>query len=135
MADGSQILSKQDEAVVNAAHSRDQGRDAVIATDLSGRVLYWNDAAVRLYGWEAADVVGHNILDVTPTRGSGEAAAQIMEDLRHTGEWTGQFIVKHRDGTPMMAHVHNVVVRDGDLAIGVIGVSRPTGRAAEPRAD
>ena len=103
----------------------------MIATDLSGRILYWNEAAVRLYGWNETDAVGRNILDVTPTRGSGEAAAQIMEDMRHTGEWTGEFIVKHQDGTPMIAHVHNIVVREGDVAVGVVGVSRPASRGLD----
>jgi PAS domain S-box-containing protein len=135
MADSPQLFSKHDEAVVDAARSRDQGVDAVIATDPSGRILYWNDAAAQIYGWSEAEVVGRNILDVTPTRGSGEAAEQIMEDMRHSDEWTGEFIVRHRDGTPMIAHVHNMVVRDDDAVVGVVGVSRPRSRSTPPRGD
>ena len=114
----------ENEAVIQAARSRDQGREAVIATDVSGSILYWNEHAASLYGWTATEVLGRNILDVTPTRGSGDAAAQIMEDMRGGEGWTGEFIVKHRDGTPMIVHVSNFPVHDGDSMIGVVGVSR-----------
>jgi PAS domain S-box-containing protein len=34
----------------------DAVEQAVIATDLSGHVIYWNAFAERLYGWSAAEV-------------------------------------------------------------------------------
>jgi PAS domain-containing protein len=40
--------------------------DAVIATDPDGRVIL-NRAAQELYGWRPEEVLGRNILDVTPT--------------------------------------------------------------------
>ena len=129
----SQTFLNENEAVIEAARSRDQGHQAVIATDVGGRILYWNDQAASLYGWAAAEVLGRNILDVTPTRGSGDAAAQIMEDMRSGGEWSGEFIVKHRDGTPMIVHVSNFPVSDGDSVTGVVGVSRRATQKTPPR--
>jgi PAS domain S-box-containing protein len=114
--------------IIEAARSRDRGRDAVIATDVAGTIVYWNDQAAFLYGWDAEDAIGKNVLDVTPTRNSSDGAAQIMEELRLGQEWTGEFIVKRRDGTPMIAHVENFVVRDRETVIGVVGVSRPATR-------
>jgi PAS domain S-box-containing protein len=115
--------SKGDEVVINAARSRDDGQHAVIATDVAGRMVYWSVAAMLLYGWNADEVLGHNILDITPTRRSGDAAAEIMEDMRGGNEWSGEFIVKHRDGSPMLARVRNSIVRVGDTVVGVVGVS------------
>ena len=69
----------------------------MIATDAAGRILYWNDQAAFLYGWEAEDVIGKNVLDITPTRNSTDTATQIMEEMRAGNEWAGQFIVKHRE--------------------------------------
>jgi two-component system, cell cycle sensor histidine kinase and response regulator CckA len=40
--------------------------DAVYTVSLDGRYLAWNDAAARLYGWNAADVIGRSIFDVVP---------------------------------------------------------------------
>ena len=130
MADDSPIFpsGSNTEAVVKAARSRDDGADAVIATDSTGRILYWNDRAAHLYGWSGAEVLGRNILDVTPTNRSGDAAAEIMEEMRGGSEWSGEFILKHRDGSPILARVRNTVVRVGDVVVGIVGVSHPSTR-------
>src|SRR5215207_220269 len=96
---------EQMNAIVEAARSRDTSGMAVIATDAAGTIVYWNEQAAFLYGWEPEEAIGKNVLDVTPTRRSTDDATQIMEELRLGREWTGEFIVKHRDGTPIMAHV------------------------------
>jgi len=118
-------------AVVEAARAHDTGTAAVIGTDIAGTILYWNDGAADLYGWEAQDAIGQNILDITPTRNSTDAATQIMEDLRDGHEWTGEFIVRRRDGTPIIAHVTNHVVREKEVVIGVVGISQRAAPAGD----
>ena len=54
---------------------------AIVSTDLAGRVTYWNRAAEALYGWTRDEVMGRPILDITPTPAGAEAAAR---DLRQT---------------------------------------------------
>src|SRR5688572_22920705 len=85
---------------------------AVVATTLDGRIVYWNSAANRIYGWREEEVLGRDILEVTPSRVSQETAAEIMERLRAGAIWTGQFQVRHRDGEEFMALVRDVPVRD-----------------------
>ena len=130
----SSFSPEQTNAVVDAARSRDTGGLAVIATDAAGTIVYWNDQAASLYGWEPDEAIGRNVLDVTPTRNSTDNATQIMEELRLGQEWTGEFIVKHRDGTPMMAHVSNFLVRERQNVIGVVGISKPASRKGPPGA-
>lgn len=38
---------------------------AIIATDLQGRIIYWNQAADELYGWTTEEVMGRPIVEVT----------------------------------------------------------------------
>jgi len=137
MADDSPILSSTatHETVVQAARARDDGNHAVIGTDAAGRILYWNERAADLYGWNVDEVLGRNVLDVTPTRRSGDAAAEIMEEMRSGSEWTGEFIVRHRDGSPMLAQVKNTVVRQGEAVVGFVGISRPSNGKPPKRAD
>ncbi|HET9590272.1 MAG TPA: PAS domain S-box protein, partial [Anaerolineales bacterium] len=45
---------------------------AAIATDLVGRVIYWNPAAERLYGWSTSEALGRLITELTPAEQSEE---------------------------------------------------------------
>lgn len=111
------------ELILAAAERADQSQ-AVIATDAEGQIVYWNDRAEELYGHRAPEAMGHNVIDMTPTMMSRDEATEIMECLRQGEVWRGGFIVRHRDGTPMMVHVEDVpVLRDG-VVIGVVGTSR-----------
>ncbi len=101
--------------------------EAVIATDRRGTVVYWNRAAERLFGWPAEDVLGRDVLELTPTPEARAMAAQIMERLAAGEEWAGEFLLHHRDGTVFPALVTSTAVRDasGEI-VGVVGVSRDT---------
>ncbi len=102
---------------------------AVIATDLDGRVVTWNAAAEELYGWPAADALGHDITEVTVPKVSKQAAAEIMTALREGRSWSGGFPVRRRSGELLHALVTDSgVYRDGKL-IGIVGASLNLGDA------
>jgi PAS domain S-box-containing protein len=77
--------------------------EAVIATDLSGKVLFWNAVAERLYGWTWEQAVGRQIEELLVTPNSRAAAAKIMKQLRQGKSWSGKFKVRRRDGTEFIA--------------------------------
>jgi PAS domain S-box-containing protein len=97
---------------------------AIVATDLEGNITYWNRAAEQLYGWQEAEVLGRNIVNVTPAETSQEQAINIMNRLIEGEHWSGEFIAKRRDGTIFPAIVTNSPITDdkGDI-VGIIGVS------------
>ncbi len=87
---------------------------SIIATDLDGTILAWNAGARRLYGYEAADVLGkssvfvlHHAADVT----SGRAQA-ILDEVRRTGIWSGELARVRADRTPFTANVTITLRRD-----------------------
>ena len=98
--------------------------EAVIATDLQGAILYWNEAAERTYGWKSSEVIGKNVLDVTPDDDSKIHASEIMAVLKKGNSWSGEFLVRHRDGHRFPVKVTNTSILDdqGNLT-GIIGVS------------
>jgi len=113
-----------DEIVRRRAEAIAAGGKAVIATDVNGRILYWNDAAEELYGWASAEVLGLNVVDVTPAPLSQPEAAQVMKLLRSAESWTGSFKVRDKAGRTFAVQVTDTPVLDeyGKL-IGIIGVS------------
>src|SRR5689334_14603942 len=42
----------------------DQVVNAVIATDLEGSIIFWNQFATTLYQWTAAEALGQKLLDL-----------------------------------------------------------------------
>lgn len=98
--------------------------EAVIATDLAGTVTFWNAAAERMYGWRADEVIGRNVVDVTPSDASRDEAERLMACMRRGETWRGRFEVRRRDGSTFPALVTDTPLLDraGRLA-GIIGVS------------
>ncbi|GAA6621465.1 PAS domain S-box protein [Scytonema sp. NUACC26] len=97
---------------------------AVIATDLDGIIIYWNRFAETLYGWLAQEVIGKDIMDVVLTKASRKQAIEIMSDLQQGKSWSGEFLVRHRDGTPFLALVtDSPIYNDQGILIGVVGIS------------
>ena len=98
---------------------------AVVAVDLSGRIVYWNRFAEGLYGWPAEEAVGRPIGEViiVPEDQAGRAE-EIWSELVAGRGWSGEFVVGRRDGSVFPAMVTDTPVLDerGDL-VGVIGVS------------
>lgn len=102
----------------------DAVEQAVIATDPTGAIVYWNRFAERLYGWSSDEVLGCPVEEVTPAPSSEDEAAEILARLGRGESWSGRFRVRRRDGTDFLAQVWDSPVHDskGEL-IGVVGVS------------
>ena len=114
--------------VIAAAHAHDGGDHAVIATDPAGTIVYWSNTAESVYGWPASETLGRNIVDITPTNNTVDEAMHIMEQLRRGESWSGDFILRHRDGRPIYGHVTDVPVLHENVVIGIVGLSRQARR-------
>ena len=97
---------------------------AVIATDPQGNIIYWNQAASQLYGWEVTEVMGRNITDVTPVSDLQESAESIMARLRNGEVWSGEYRVRNRAGQEFPVYVTDTPVIGPDEELtAIIGVS------------
>ena len=106
------------------AHLLDAVEQAVIATDLEGKIIYWNSFAERLYGWSASEALAANIIDITPAASLREQAEEILSSLKRGESWSGEFMVRRRDGTefPVMVTDSPIFNEQAEL-IGMVGVS------------
>jgi PAS domain S-box-containing protein len=115
---------RAEEAIAYQAHLLDTVEQAVVATDLQGTIKSWNRFAETLYGWSASEALGNNILDLLPAMVSKERAQEIMSTLRDGESWSGEFLVRRRDGSNFPAMVTDTpIYSDEGAIIGVVGVS------------
>lgn len=97
---------------------------SVISTDTAGLITYWNRAAEKIYGYSAEEVVGRPIYEVTVPQTSEQQAHEIMQQLAAGHVWSGEFMVKRRDGTTFLAQVLNMPMTDSEGSLtGILGVS------------
>jgi diguanylate cyclase (GGDEF)-like protein/PAS domain S-box-containing protein len=96
----------------------------VIATDLEGKVLYWNRAAEETYGWSSEEALGRSLRDLTVPKVSLEKVEEVVSELRAGRTWSGEVLLKRKDGSYVPVFVTATPLFDarGDLA-GMIGVS------------
>src|SRR5690606_20133866 len=108
--------------------------DAVLMTDVEGRVVYLNSAAHRLTGWSIAEAHGRPIDEIAPLE--HEESREKVASPAHTALQTDQVIqpgfhnmVIHREGTafPVEDSAAPIRARDGSVA-GAVLVLRPVGR-------
>jgi len=59
--------------------------EAIICADRQGRILFWNRAAERLFGYSEGDVLGHPLLIIMPAR-FREAHQERLTRYERTGE-------------------------------------------------
>ena len=101
----------------------DSVQQAVVVTDLDGTISYWNRFAETLYGWTSDEVIGRNIIDITPSEITLEQAEAIMTQLATGASWTGEFLVCRRDGASFWAEVSDTPVFEDGILVGIIGTS------------
>jgi PAS domain S-box-containing protein len=80
---------------------------SVIAKDLEGKILLWNEGARRLYGYEPDEVVGRansSILHVPEDVAAG-VPAQIMRTALEKGKWEGSISRQRKNGEQFTARL------------------------------
>ncbi len=119
-----QALRESEQRLRMQADMLDHIGQAVIATDLDGRIVFANRAVQELYGWSPEEILGRNVIEVTVPQMALDQAAQIMERLQRGDSWDGDFVVRHQSGRVFPVHVTNSPLLDDQRRMaGIIGIS------------
>ncbi len=87
--------------------------EAVMIVSLANKVLLWNPAAARLFGWTDAEALGR-----TPEELLGLDDPAVVADYRtlveRDGFWNGELRAKSRDGRKLSVDCRITLVRDDE---------------------
>lgn len=101
-----------------------QVRHAVVATDLNGKIIYWNPYAEQMYQWNGEEVIGKTILEVMIPPANHAQTRQIIKNIMNRGHWEGELTVCRKDYSQFPVHLVQVLLSDTQgHPIGYVGVS------------
>ncbi len=97
---------------------------AVLATDLKGRIIYWNKFAETLYGWKASEIIGAKLRDNIPIKTWVDDDRTAKKRLGRKETRSGEILVRRKDGTAFPAMVSITPLRDPkENLVGFVGIS------------
>jgi PAS domain S-box-containing protein len=88
----------------------DQVGDSIVVRDMAERVIYWNRAAERMYGWTAAEAMGRGVRGLVYE--SEDAIDGPMRALMAQGSWSGRFAQRRKDGSRLTVDANWRLMRD-----------------------
>jgi PAS domain S-box-containing protein len=103
-------LRKSERAIREKAALLDKAQDAIFVHDLSGKSLYWNRSAERLYEWTAPEMMGQEVYH----RIGGDS--KLLDEARlkvvAIGDWVGELAQRSRSGSNVLVESRWTLVRD-----------------------
>jgi PAS domain S-box-containing protein len=86
--------------------------DGVIVTDLDGRIVEWNPAATRMFGYSKEEMVGKTPSVLHRPADDGELTTNMLKTMRRSGRWSGEMHFLRKNGSEGVAET--LVVPLGD---------------------
>jgi PAS domain S-box-containing protein len=86
-----------------------KARDAIVVSDLDGRITFWNQGAERVFGWTAAEAVGRHRHELF-----GPTVEDQRTDSPENGDddWRSELRLNHKQGQPLIVDNRVTVIRD-----------------------
>jgi PAS domain S-box-containing protein len=112
-------LERQAAELKEQARLLDLAHDAIMVRGLDGRIMFWNQGAVEMYGWSRDEALGKVSHELLQTR-FPKPLAEVVADVLHDGFWEGELEHRKRDGTTIVVASRWAAQRDengGDQGI------------------
>lgn len=102
-----------------------QVNDAIVATDMAGRITYWNPVAEGLFGWKYRDVLGKNIRNLMGFNMFKKDPGTFRDILMENGVWKGSSVHTVKSGKPVHVEWSVSVFKDrAGTMKGIVGLCR-----------
>ena len=102
----------------------EESSDALIAVSPEGRVLFWNEGARAIFGYERCETIGRSLHTlIVPPEGRDEAAGRLAEALR-SGSVLFETVRCRKDGSRLHVDVSMRAVKDADGRVRFVAVNK-----------
>ena len=99
--------------------------DAILLTDLEGRIVGWTGAAERIFGYTADEAAGRPVNFIHQPEIRDSMTGRIIAQLRDTGQFLGEVPCLRKDGSPVPIETTCRTVFDSEgRPTALIGVNR-----------
>ncbi|MET7313573.1 MULTISPECIES: SpoIIE family protein phosphatase [unclassified Streptomyces] len=111
------MISTGNVTLSNQSDVHETSESAVAMFDEYGTVVAWTQAAERLVGYSAGDVVGRSASLVLPFSEEAPTISAFVEQCRAQNGWSGTTAVRHRDGRELNINLRISMLRGQDETV------------------
>lgn len=104
-------LKKQADRLKEQAELLDIADDAIIVSDIDGKIIFWNRGAELRYGWTKEEAFGKNVHKLLGTE-FYVPFKTVQKEVFDKGRWEGEIIHKSKDGRRMIVESRWALRRD-----------------------
>ena len=87
-------------------------QEAIIVASAAGDITFVNEAACKLFGYEAGELMDGHPMMLIPEEGSGHDLESIMNPVRESGSWEGELETETKSGERLTCHATITAVRN-----------------------
>jgi PAS domain S-box-containing protein len=99
--------------------------EALVITDLDGRIIDWNPGAARIFGWSREEMLGRTTAVLHRECDAQTLTPEILQGIREKGEWNGDIVFVRKNGSQGICTTRVIPMRDAEgKAFATLGVNR-----------
>jgi PAS domain S-box-containing protein len=96
--------------------------DAILITDIQGRIIETNQAFLDIFGYTLAEVQGEYTSILRSSKSTKEFYQEMWASINSTGEWKGEIVNCAKDGTEIPMWLLITPIYDQEKKIGYMGI-------------
>ena len=78
-------------------------QESIIICNLDHKIKFWNQGAIKLYGWKENEILGKNLLKTLNIK-CNESFEDIKKNLILNNFWKGEFLAITKDNQPIITY-------------------------------
>lgn len=86
--------------------------ESVLVTDLEGKIIEWNPAAEKLYGYSRREMLGQTAEKLNRPGEGKKISREIMAGVKSRGRWRGQIAFVRKDGVEGVVEATVILLED-----------------------